>query len=337
MSKLAFALTLFATALWFAAGAEAGAIKHVIVITMENRDAKDIYGNAAAPYINSTLMPRGAIADNFNDPLPDGLILQYLSEPHYVYMEAGTAKFANHNFRFDGDPSARNIAITSAHLVNALEAGSPDPKLAWMTYQEGIGNSGKCPVASSGLYAAKHNPFVFFADVAGNPPSAGSERCRAHTRDFSQFAADRAAGTLARYVFISPNLCNDMHGAGSSCRAYRDNLCRAKPDDPRCAVDPKKNVAWGDAYLQATLTPHLLDWAEKNGAAIFIVWDEPRDDDKMPFIALGAGVKPGYRGSVAYDHGSLIKTVSAIFGVPPLATVAKVNDFSDLFTPGSFP
>ena len=322
--------------LLLAASAEAGAIKHVIVIAMENKDASDIYGNAnSAPYINGELLVQGARAGNFIDPLPDGLIFKFLSEPHYVFMEAGTNKFASRTFRFDGDPSAKNLAVTSDHLVNQLEAGEGDPKQSWMTYQEGIGSGGLCPVASSGLYAAKHNPFVFFADVAGNPPSPSSQRCTDHTRDLSQLTADLTAGSVAKYVFISPNLCNDMHG-DTGCPAYVKALCAKVRGDPRCAVKAGDTITFGDAYLKATLPP-LIDWAKANAAAIFIVWDEGNSDTKIPFIALGAGVKPNYRSNVTLDHGSIIRTVETIFSMPALKTVEHTNDFSDFFKPGSYP
>ncbi|HEX7480785.1 MAG TPA: hypothetical protein VF331_23490 [Polyangiales bacterium] len=60
--------------------------KYVFVIAMENHDANQIYGNTTdAPYINNTLIPAYARATNFNDELPS-----LVSEPHYVWMEAGT-------------------------------------------------------------------------------------------------------------------------------------------------------------------------------------------------------------------------------------------------------
>src|SRR5436190_11163023 len=67
-------------------------LKHIFVIVMENTDASSIYGDAMhpgnvkrAPYINQTLIPSAAVSDNFVDERP-GLD----SEPHYVWMEAGT-------------------------------------------------------------------------------------------------------------------------------------------------------------------------------------------------------------------------------------------------------
>jgi len=63
-------------------------IKHVFVIAMENHAASSIYGNTtSAPYIQ-TLVASYGHATNFIDKLPT-----LPSEPHYVWMEAGTNAF----------------------------------------------------------------------------------------------------------------------------------------------------------------------------------------------------------------------------------------------------
>src|SRR5215470_13142660 len=88
-------------------------IKFVFVIAMENHDASQIYGNTTdAPYINNTLMAKYARATNFNDELPS-----LASEPHYIWMEAGTNAFSDHTFTTDNDASASNSTSSTAHLV----------------------------------------------------------------------------------------------------------------------------------------------------------------------------------------------------------------------------
>jgi hypothetical protein len=57
----------------------------------------------------------------------------------------------------------------------------------------------------------------------------------------------------------------------------------------------------------------------------------------VPFIAVAAGVKSHYVSTVALDHGSLSKSIEAIFELPILSTLGSVNDFSDLFQAGQFP
>ena len=293
-------------------GATSGGIKHVFVITMENEAAAAIYGSASAPYINS-LLGTSARANTFGDPLPDAIP----SEPHYVWMEAGTNQFGDATFTTDADPSAQNSTASTAHLATQMDAASPP--VSWLSYQEGLNAAtGACPVHSSGLYAAKHDPYVFFQDVAGNPPSTSSALCVAHHRAYTAaaLAQDLQAGTVAQYNFITPNLCHDMHGA------------------PGC--QGSDNIRSGDDWLAAALPP-LIAYANANDGVIFIVWDEPVGGSTLiPFVAIGPQVKPDYGSSVRFTHGSLTKTVEEIFGLPILPTVASANDLSDLFLPGTF-
>jgi len=76
-----------------------------------------------------------------------------------------------------------------------------------------------------------------------------------------------------------------------------------------------------------------------NSGVIFIIWDEPDENStKVPFLAIGPGVRPGHASTVKYDHGSLVKSVEEIFGLqPPLETVKNNASFKDMFKPGSYP
>lgn len=293
------------------ASAQASVIQHVFVITMENHDASQIYGNTTdAPYINGTLMPNYARATNFNDELPS-----LVSEPHYIYMEAGTNAFSDRTFTNDNNPSSTNSTGSTAHLVTQIKNATSG--VTWMTYQEGQNSTtGACPIAGSGFYAPKHNPFVFFRDVSGNPPSKTNAYCSAHSKPYSSFATDLAANNIASYVFITPNLCNDMHGA-TGC--------------------PNSNsIRSGDDWLKAEL-PRIINYATTHAGIVFITWDEGNATGKMPFLAVGPGVKAGYAGAVSYDHGSLLKSVEEILGLPLLSTASSKNDFTDLFNAGFFP
>jgi hypothetical protein len=290
---------------------EQAVIRHVIVVAMENVDAGAIYGNSTrAPYLNDTLLAKYAHATNFIDVLPAWVP----SEPHYVWMEAGTNALPDHVFEDNSDPSILNSTASSAQLVAQIRR---DASHDWMTYQEGLNaETGPCPIVYSGFYAAKHNPFVFFRDVTGSPPSKSNAYCASHHRPLSALAADLAADSLAAYVFVTPDLCHDMHG---------DYGCPAG-DELRA----------GDDWLRAHLPP-LIASAEAHDGAIFIVWDEGGGTNRIPFIAVGPGVKKGYAGTKTYTHSSLVKSVERILGLPYLSTAAKANDFSDLFEKGKFP
>jgi hypothetical protein len=258
------------------------------------------------------LLPSSARANTFADPLPDSIP----SEPHYVWMEAGTNKFSDTTFTTDSDPSASNSTKSTAHLATQMNAASP--AVSWLSYQEGMNaTTGACPVRSSGYYVAKHDPYVFFQDIAGSPPSPTNALCAAHHRAYTpaQLAKDLSSGAVAQYNLITPNLCHDMHGA-TGCPGSDD-------------------IRAGDDWLASALPP-LINYANANDGVIFIVWDEPVGGSTLiPFLAIGPHIKPNYASSVRFTHSSLTKTVEEIFDLPILPTVAGSNDLSDLFKTGT--
>ena len=293
------------------AGAPGRSIKHVFVVAMENADAAAVYTGADWQYVSGGLLPQAARALAFQDELAIGLP----SEPHYVWMEAGTNVFADHTFTTDDPPSAANSTGDPNHLVTQLaqaEIGAD-----WMSYQEGIdAGTGACPVASDGFYRPNHDPFVFFRDVAASPPSKTAATCMAHHRPLSALAGDLGAADVSAYVFITPDLCHNGHGQ-SGC-----------PDD--------NNQQSADQWLSESL-PSLIAFADANEGVIFLVWDEGASGHLLPFIAVGPHVKAGYAGTVSYSHSSLLKSLEEIFGLPILPTVTAASDFADLFEPGFFP
>jgi hypothetical protein len=230
-------------------------------------------------------------------------------------MEAGTNAFSDHTFTGDGDPTASNSTSSTAHLATQIKNATNG--VTWRTYQEGLDSAtGACPIHSSGLYAAKHDPFVFFKDVSGSTPSASNAYCSSHHKPYSSFAADLAAGNVASYTFITPNLCHDMHGA-SGCGSTSE-------------------ITQGDTWLSTEL-PRILTYAHANAGVVFILWDEGSSTLKLPFIAAGPGVKTGHAGSVSYTHSSVLKSIERILGLSILSKVSSANDLSDLFVAGQFP
>jgi phosphatidylinositol-3-phosphatase len=283
-------------------------IQHVFVIAMENHADSSIYGNSDAPFIQ-TLLAQGGRATNFVDKLPDDP-----SEPHYVWMEAGTNAFTDHTFDGDGDPSSSNNTSSKKHLTTQINTAGK----TWMSYQEGLNTStGACPVKSSGNYAAKHDPFIFFEDVSGTTPSKTNTYCADHHKALTALAADLAADTVATYNFITPNLCHDMHS----------NFCSG-------FTNPIKQ---GDTWLSENV-PALVDYANAHAGVVFIVWDEPEGSTgHIPLIVVGPHVKANHASTTKFSHSSLVKTVELIMQLPQLATVTHSNSLRDFFETGFYP
>jgi hypothetical protein len=170
-----------------------------------------------------------------------------------------------------------------------------------------------CGLASHDTYAAKHNPFIYFDDINGwdgsklNP----TQRCIDHVVDYSQLDADLASGKLPNYVFITPNLQDDMHDG---------------------------TVKQGDDWLAREVPKIIGSDAFNKGGVLFILWDEGGGTiagDDPPFIAVSPNAKRGYVSQVTYDTSSYLKTVEDILGLQSLPCSQKadtVQAMDDLFT-----
>jgi phospholipase C len=275
--------------------------KMVFIIVMENHNWEDIKASAKAPFINS-LLGQGASADNYRNP-PN----LHPSEPNYVWLVAGS----NHDIKDDAEP-----AINGLHGVDNLGAQLNLKGISWKSYQEAIDGK-SCPLTNNTPYAPKHNPFVFFDDLTDGF-SPGSAACIAHNRPFTELKTDLAAKTVPRYVFITPNICNDMHG------------------DPYCdkAIKQYDPIKQGDAWLGRVVPMIRNSSAFKDHGALFITWDESEGqlDEPIGLILLSPGAKPGYVNATShFTHSALLRTVEDIFGLPTLGGAAKSSNLVDLF------
>jgi phosphatidylinositol-3-phosphatase len=79
----------------------------------------------------------------------------------------------------------------------------------------------------------------------------------------------------------------------------------------------------------------MIAWVNAHDGVIFLAWDEGKETQKIPFLAIGPQVKKGHAGALAYDHGSMIKSVEKIFGLPVLEAVKGSRDLGELFENGS--
>ena len=273
--------------------------KTVFLIVMENHDWSSIEDSDDAPFINRTLLPLASYAREYYNP--PGL---HPSEPNYLWLEAGT----NFGIR-DNDPPSSNHQGTARHLVALLDKAG----VSWRSYQEGISGS-DCPLSPTGRYAPRHNPMVFFDDVT-NANAPNSVKCRAHIRPFSELADDLQNNTVARYNFITPDLCNDMH------------------DKRGCAHFSK--VKNGDDWLADAVPLIMNSQAYEDGGVLVITWDEGGHghDGPIGLIVLSPNAKGGgYSNTIHYTHSSTLRTVQEIFGVGPLlGDAANATALSDLF------
>jgi len=216
------------------------------------------------------------------------------SLPNYIMMTSGSTN----GIINDSDPAYNVTLPPGANLADQLDAA----KIPWRAYMESMGSP--CNTESSDLYSAHHNPFVY------SWLRMNTARCEDKIVDFdAAFAADLASNQY-RYMWITPNMCNDVHNCP---------------------------VAQGDVWLERVATQIMSSPGYLNGGALFILFDEgnsrlPGASATLPVIVVSPKlVKTPYVTSTPFDHRSYLATVEDIFGLPRLATTEAATSMGELF------
>lgn len=191
-----------------------------------------------------------------------------------------------------------------------------------------------------GLYAVKHNPFAYFANIqAGTNPNSSFNNMVGFTGATGLFA-DLNSGHIPTYSYIVPNQCHDQHGRGNA--------------GPDCEYDPNDNgtltglnpalIFDGDAALAQIVEAihHSEAWNEGSNA-IVTVWDEndysvAPTTNKVLLIVDTNYSRGGVQSSQFYTHFSLLRSLEAGLGLQCLnhACDEKTAVMSDLFEEHSF-
>ncbi len=183
------------------------------------------------------------------------------------------------------------------------------------------------------LYAAKHNPFVYFRSV--------QEHQMDHIVGFEGkhgLFDDLASGHVPEYSFIAPNQCNDQHG-----RSNAGPQCDFDPNDQgtQVGLNPAL-IQLGDQALRTIVKAIEASpvWSKGNNA-IVVLWDEndysyaPNINTVLTIVDTNYGAH-GVQSNKYYTHFSLLKTIEGGFGLPCLNHACDKNTkvMSDLFSSG---
>jgi phosphatidylinositol-3-phosphatase len=259
---------------------------HVVVIVMENAEYGEVIGSRSAPFVNALARRYGLATASY--------AITHPSLPNYIALTSGST----HGIASD----CTECGVAATNIVDQLEGAG----LSWNAYLEDIPRP--CfKGGGSGGYAKKHNPFAYYADVAGSP-----SRCR-HMVGFSRLEGDLRAGRLPSYAWISPNLCDDGHDCG---------------------------VAAGDSFLRRTV-PALLRELGPHGFLV-LTWDEGSTSagccltakgGRIATIVAGPDVRAGARSAAPVDDFGVLGTIEEAFGLSPLAGAADARSgrLSSLF------
>lgn len=186
------------------------------------------------------------------------------------------------------------------------------------------------------LYAAKHNPFVYFRNIQESSPTGPNSFANVVGFDReSGLYADLASGHVPSFSFIAPNQCNDMHGRGNGTA-----FCNFDPNNngTQNGLNPAL-IFQGDNALEKIYFAIKASPAWKTGKnAIVLVFDEndytvaPITNRVLFAVEKNYGAL-GLKSNIFYTHYSLLKTLEAGLGLPCLnhACDSGVPVMTDLF------
>jgi hypothetical protein len=239
---------------------------HVILIVFENHEVNEVLGRSDAPTFNRLASKYATISQY--------TAVAHPSLPNYLALVSGSTQGI--------DSDCTSCLVSGRSLADTLAAS----RKTWKTYAEGLPSTGFTG-ASSGRYAKKHNPFVYFRR---NLVPARLQRIVPLTR----FTADLRGRRLPSFSLVVPDLCHDMHDCG---------------------------VATGDTWLGSFVRPLLRGSVLKN-SVIFVVFDEGTTDvgggGRVAALALGPLVRRQSQSTIATNHYGLLRTIEAGLGLPLL-------------------
>ncbi len=295
---------------------------HIIIIVMENHSFDDIVGatNGNGYHLFTPFLTQAAETGRLATM---AFGVAHPSLPNYLSLIAGNY-FGVHDDNgscYTPKPPKGCHVFTNKNLVDSLEAAG----MTWASYNESMPHRGylgqEYPHNGDGLYRQKHDPFLYFKDIATNPKRL------ANVQTFVDLLRQLSAGKLPNFSFIVPNECHDMHGSVPYCPGPNDRL-----------------IAEGDSAVQKLVQEIISSGAFTQKSLLFITWDEGDNNvgccDGPPLqsgghipLILITSVSGTVRSAQLYNLYSLLATVEMVWHLPKLGYTAdtrKVKPMLDL-------
>ena len=341
------------------------ALDHVFVIVLENHNSFTSFGsngildNPQAPHLQ-VLANTYNFASNYHaawhPSLPNYLAMvtgdfvgtDVLASGH-SYPAGSTVGISDDDspsvatdYGPPANPSTHRWRVNLPSLAGQLVSAGKD----WRAYLQNIPDSGTHLANWPGdnntakLYAVKHNPFPYVAEVQDDPAQF------ARQRTFDQLFSDLGSNHSPAFSYIVPDQCRDMHGLGNPLAPCGGG---ADTDD--------NDIKRGDdeAFWLVNSITGSATWRHGRNA-IFIVFDEgngpltcaynpdtaadvypgtllPGSDcydpqnfnDRVVMIAItNYGVK-GVSDDHFYNHYSLLRMIEDAFGLAHLGHAADAS------------
>ena len=240
---------------------------------MENHTARQIT-KAAAPFMTS-LKRHGRYFANYHGVTDPSL-------PNYLAFASGSTKGKS------GTDSIHAGEIPGRTIWRQLGAAG----VSWGVYQESMPSTCYTGSQSSnhrtGPYVLRHNPATSFAEIVH---SRACKRVKPLTK---------MTRKLPRVSFVTPAICNDMHGVGDSSFGAA------------CRSGSSAVIRRGDQWLRRWVPR----W-RKAGATVVITFDE--GSSALYTIVVGRGVRRSVDHH-RYSHYSLLASLERRFHLPRLGS-----------------
>lgn len=247
--------------------AEASAKRPLVVIYFENKERSTIVGSSEADYFNS-IRTKGKDFTHYYG-------VTHPSLPNYLALGNGST---------DGKSGTDSISAGELNAGETLWNQLAVAGIGFNVYEESMPSV--CYLGtSSGDYQLKHNPATPFRAVTAN-----ASVCN-HVKPYPGPGA-----SLARFNFIAPNMCNDMHDC---------------------------SISTGDNWLAANLPPML-----NANAKVIVTFDEgstsTNGGGNIYTVEYYNGIAPSQR-TGTFNHYSLLRAIEKKFGLSYLNNAANVN------------
>lgn len=243
---------------------------HVVWIMLENV-GYSVVGSPGAPYFNELVSECG-LATNY-------YAVSHPSLPNYIALTSGSTQ----GITDDGEPSEH--PLHSASLFSQLGSN-------WRVLAQSMPVA--CDRVTSGNYAARHNPAVYYTNITA--------ACR---RD--DIPLTRPLDVSARFTLIVPNICDDMHSCSETV---------------------------GDRWLETTVPSILASAQYRSDSLVlFITFDENDSGptNRVPTLVIAPSTPVGDRVGVRYTHYSLLRTTETLLGLAPLARARTARSMAAPF------
>jgi hypothetical protein len=264
-----------------------------MLIWEENHSFASVIGNPAAPVLNR-LASQCGLATGYT-------ALTHPSLPNYMEMTSGLPYTS---WPWSTDCSPVGACTTSAPSVfSELDSKG----MQWRSFAESM--SADCGLVTEGMYAARHNPAVYYLNVRG--------KCRTWDQPLGSPGSGplhrllvRAPDLGASLVTVTPNVENDMHDG---------------------------TVAQADQWLSGWAPQIFSSPAYRSGRlAVIVAWDEgfgggSGQASRVPLVVMSASTRPGTRFPGRLDDYSVLRAVCQLAGVPAPGLARAAPSFVDAF------